>query len=229
MTDLTFNPTAAAQPAPPAKTAAAPAAAGWGGDGFGFNDFLDLINPLQHLPGVSTIYRAVTGDRIADEARFIGHIVYGGPVGLIAATAETMATDADGRGMSEDLAAWWRGDEGETAVATGAAKPGAETAIETSAETAQQAMAPAAGAAGAPAAPAAGLQQVNGSLLDAFIERQNVPPAPAGRAPSALASAHATPNAPLAPPPPVGAADGAKLAQWMMHALDRYHQQAAQR
>ena len=35
----------------------------WAGNGFSFHDLLDTINPLQHLPVVSTIYRAITGDR----------------------------------------------------------------------------------------------------------------------------------------------------------------------
>ena len=31
-------------------------------DGFGFRDVLDIINPLQHLPIISSIYRWATGD-----------------------------------------------------------------------------------------------------------------------------------------------------------------------
>ena len=228
MTDLTLKPTTA--PAPTRPTAD-PAPAGWGGDGFGFNDFLDLINPLQHVPGVSTLYRAVTGDAIADEARFIGHIVYGGPLGLIAATAETLATDRDGRGLSENLAAWW-GGEAETAVA--ARRPGPPTALHaprdsaaTGAAAADRALAPTPPAtpksAAALTAESASLQQVRGDLLDAFIQRQNNAPPATSKTPGAAAAA------PLAPPPTAGGADGAQLAQWMMHALDRYRQQAGQR
>ncbi|HEY4164992.1 MAG TPA: hypothetical protein VGM59_18140, partial [Dongiaceae bacterium] len=37
----------------------------FGADGkFGWDDFLDVINPLQHIPIVSQIYRAITGDQI---------------------------------------------------------------------------------------------------------------------------------------------------------------------
>ena len=228
MTDLTLKPTTA--PAPTRPTAD-PAPAGWGGDGFGFNDFLDLINPLQHVPGVSTLYRAVTGDAIADEARFIGHIVYGGPLGLIAATAETLATDRDGRGLSENLAAWW-GGEAETAMA--ARRPDPPTNLHaprdgaaTGEAAANRALAPIPPAtpksAAALTAESAGLQQVRGDLLDAFIQRQNSAPAATSKTPGAAAAA------PLAPPPTAGGADGAQLAQWMMHALDRYRQQAGQR
>ena len=228
MTDLTLKPTTAFAPTP---MAADPAPADWGGDGFGFNDFLDLINPLQHVPGVSTLYRAVTGDAIADEARFIGHIVYGGPLGLIAATAETLATDRDGRGLSENLAAWW-GGETETALA--ARPPGPPTALHTPRDGAATRAGPADHAL-APAPPAtpksaaaltpetADLQQIKGDLLDAFIQRENNAPAPTSKI---LGAATAVP---LAPPPTANGANGTQLAHWMMLALDRYRQQAGQR
>jgi hypothetical protein len=37
----------------------------FGEDGFGFDDFLDIINPLQHLPPISLVYRELTGDEIS--------------------------------------------------------------------------------------------------------------------------------------------------------------------
>lgn len=49
------------------------------GDGaLTFGDFLDIINPLQHLPLVSTIYRAITGDDISVGSRAAGALIYGG-------------------------------------------------------------------------------------------------------------------------------------------------------
>ena len=50
-----------------------------------FDDFIDVINPLHHLPIVSTIYRAITGDQISVHARAMGGGLYGGPIGLLAA------------------------------------------------------------------------------------------------------------------------------------------------
>ena len=225
MTDLTLKPTTA--PAPTRPTAD-PASAGWGGDGFGFNDFLDLINPLQHVPGVSTLYRAVTGDAIADEARFIGHIVYGGPLGLIAATAETLATDRGGRGLSENLAAWW-GGEAETAVA--ARRPGPPTALHAPRDSAATGAA-AADLALAPTPPATPKSAAL-TAESAFATGQGRPfgcfhPTPKQRPGGHLEDPRGGGRA-LAPPPTAGGADGAQLAQWMMHALDRYRQQAGQR
>ncbi|MBT5013959.1 MAG: hypothetical protein HON02_05865, partial [Rhodospirillaceae bacterium] len=34
----------------------------FGADGFTFLDFLDIINPLQHIPVVGSLYRDMTGD-----------------------------------------------------------------------------------------------------------------------------------------------------------------------
>lgn len=44
----------------------------FGDDGLNFWDFLDIINPLQHIPVISTIYRQITGDEIGAAAKVIG-------------------------------------------------------------------------------------------------------------------------------------------------------------
>jgi hypothetical protein len=53
--------------------------------GLTFGDFLDVINPLQHIPVVSTVYRMITGDEIGMGARLAGGALYGGPLGFVAA------------------------------------------------------------------------------------------------------------------------------------------------
>ena len=50
-----------------------------------FLDLIDAVNPLQHIPLASTIYRNLSGDSISDVPKFIGGALYGGPIGLIAA------------------------------------------------------------------------------------------------------------------------------------------------
>jgi hypothetical protein len=51
-----------------------------------FSHVLSDLNPLQYLPVVGTIYRAVTGDRIPEPMRLMGSFVasglLGGPVGF---------------------------------------------------------------------------------------------------------------------------------------------------
>lgn len=57
---------------------------------FTFGDFLDIINPLQHLPIVSVIYRAITGDQIKPAMRILGDIAYGGPTGFMSSCAQVL-------------------------------------------------------------------------------------------------------------------------------------------
>jgi hypothetical protein len=57
---------------------------------FTFDDFVDIINPLQHLPIVSFIYRAITGDKIKPAMRILGDIGYGGPTGFMSSCAEVL-------------------------------------------------------------------------------------------------------------------------------------------
>lgn len=65
-----------------------------------FESLLDIINPLQHIPVVSTIYRAISGDEIAAPARLIGGALFGGPVGFASAAANLMFEEVSG----DDLA-----------------------------------------------------------------------------------------------------------------------------
>ncbi|HVO14564.1 MAG TPA: hypothetical protein VMV26_05085 [Alphaproteobacteria bacterium] len=55
----------------------------WDKKDFSFEDVLDLINPLQHIPLISTMYRESTGDTIGAVPRVLGDALYGG--GLIGA------------------------------------------------------------------------------------------------------------------------------------------------
>jgi hypothetical protein len=82
----------------PAATAAQPAAVH--DHGFNFHEFLSDINPLQYLPVVGTIYRAVTGDVIPEALReggsFLVSGLLGGPIGLLTSIAETIAEKITG-------------------------------------------------------------------------------------------------------------------------------------
>ncbi|WP_417669145.1 hypothetical protein [Roseibium sp.] len=75
----------------------------------GFGDLLDIINPLQHIPGVAEVYRAVTGDQMSDGARYAGNALYGlalgGPLGLAGMTAYSFAGQAMENRFSETTSA----------------------------------------------------------------------------------------------------------------------------
>lgn len=48
-----------------------------------FNEVLQALNPLQHLPVVGTIYRAVSGETLNPALRILGGAALGGPIGLL--------------------------------------------------------------------------------------------------------------------------------------------------
>lgn len=65
-----------------------------------FGSVLSALNPLQYLPVVGTIYRATTGDEVAEPVRRIGSAVgsflLGGPVGLAVNLATLLAEKVSG-------------------------------------------------------------------------------------------------------------------------------------
>ncbi len=69
----------------------------WGKDGFSFGALLDAINPLQHIPVVSTIYRAASGDTIGPAPRIMGGALFGGVIGLITSAADAVVEGVTGK------------------------------------------------------------------------------------------------------------------------------------
>jgi len=83
----------------------------WGGDGLRFGDILDTINPLQHIPGVSTIYRNLTGDEMSPGARIAGGTIFGGPIGFISGLVSSAVEGATGRDLGDHILAMLPGDD----------------------------------------------------------------------------------------------------------------------
>ncbi len=83
-----------------------------------FEDLIDVIIPLHHLPVVSTIYRALTVDQISVHACAIGGGLYGGPVGLLAAGATMPVEEATGIFASNTLASIFSDEEDGVELAT---------------------------------------------------------------------------------------------------------------
>lgn len=63
---------------------------------FSFKDLLDTINPLQQIPVINWIYRAITGDRIALTPRLIGGALFGGPLGVLLAGIQACIEEMTG-------------------------------------------------------------------------------------------------------------------------------------
>lgn len=200
------------------------AATFFGPGGPSFNDILDLINPLQHLPIVSSIYRSLTGDKIGDGPRVIGGLLWGGPIGLFSATADLAIEKDSGRDMIGTLAAAVTGepigrqgtpaagDTGTRALAMGTGAPPslAQAATSSSAQLAQ---------AGVPAPwvdesrLAAAIEQarLNQTDLDAaMIDARNFGPPVWTARPEARPAAAAVPGKQTQVAVPTGAAPGAQ-------------------
>jgi hypothetical protein len=86
----------------------------FGEDGLTFEDVLDLINPLQHIPVVSTLYRSITGDEISHGARIFGGALYGGPIGLVSAVANSALDQVAGGDMGALALDMIEGDQGDS-------------------------------------------------------------------------------------------------------------------
>ncbi len=113
---------------PDRADASTPEAEAEGGErkGMSFWDVLDVINPLQHIPVVNRIYRAVTGDEIGTPARLAGSALLFGPVGMAIAAADSVLEHQTGKDAMGHALAMFRDDDAEppaTAVAENKSAP----------------------------------------------------------------------------------------------------------
>jgi hypothetical protein len=115
-----------------------------GDDEPSFWDFLDVINPLQHIPVINTLYREATGDKIGVAARLAGGALFGlGPLGLVAAAANCVLEESTGRDAGGHVLALLRDDE-PGGAGTGTALAAAEAPAPAVSQAAPQTLAAAA-------------------------------------------------------------------------------------
>jgi len=138
-----YNPVEALVPVLPSENAETARTAGMGGekqlamfaeeDGPSFGDLLDVINPLQHIPLVSDIYREETGDKIGVGARLVGGALFGGPLGLIGAAVNCVMEESTGATSGGHVLALFRDESpaaSETRLAQTQPQPGTATAAQ---------------------------------------------------------------------------------------------------
>lgn len=128
-----------------------------------FHEVLSALNPLQYLPVIGTIYRAVTGDQIPEPVRRIGSLIasalLGGPIGAaidVAVTAAEKITGIDLDQTGQNLLAGLGPADHRLGTPGAAPAPDAPPAVPASL-AAQPPARPAAGPAASPAALAASL------------------------------------------------------------------------
>ncbi len=116
--------------------AAAPATAppSSGATEFSFHDILDIINPLQHIPIVGTLYRAISGDTIKPFDKVAGDTLYGGPLGFVSSMADLVFQKITGKDFGATVLALVSGDDNSNpaAVANAATPPASATAASAS-------------------------------------------------------------------------------------------------
>lgn len=93
-----------------------------------FSDLLDIVNPLQHLPVISTLYRAITGDKIGTPEKIAGDTLYGGLYGFVASLADSAFQAITGKSVGDTVLAFLTGSD-STASSSGVAAAAPASAV----------------------------------------------------------------------------------------------------
>jgi len=103
-------------------------------DDFTFDDLISIVNPLQHIPVVSTVYRSLTGDTIKPFERILGDTLYGGVWGCVSAVANVIYQDVTGKDFGQTVLDFakdeilGKDDDAQTATASNATPSSSSTA-----------------------------------------------------------------------------------------------------
>lgn len=73
-----------------------------------FDQFLQALNPLHHIPVVGIVYRAVTGAEIHPTFQILGGAMFGGVGGILTSAAMVAVQEA---GFWKDLRSVLRGED----------------------------------------------------------------------------------------------------------------------
>jgi hypothetical protein len=107
-------PAAAAPAATPTDPKSTQKSSDWD---FSFHNLLDIINPLEHLPIIGTLYRAITGTHIGIPEKIAGDTLYGGLWGAVSSVADAAFEAVTGRDFGSTVLALFTGHHHDTAVA----------------------------------------------------------------------------------------------------------------
>jgi hypothetical protein len=151
-----------------------------------FGDIVDMLNPLEHIPVVSSVYRAITGDTINPVARVTGDILYGGAMGIgsavlggVGAIADTEIASENGKDSSGlVLSALFGPDETDNPVQLASA----DTGKTTSSPAAGNSLPPPAGTQNMVVAQVANVAQPAQAALQIPVNSPNMPSSPAPNA-----------------------------------------------
>jgi len=75
----------------------------WENSQMGFGDLIDIINPLQHIPVIATIYRNRTGDGIGAAPRVIGGALWGRVGGFVSGLVNVLVDSFTGKDIGDHI------------------------------------------------------------------------------------------------------------------------------
>lgn len=166
--------------------------------GLGFGDLLDVINPLEHIPVVSYVYRKLTGHTQAEGAEIAGDGLYGGPLGLIGGIVNgvmrhTTGNDAVGHAavaLGIDKAPADKPAAAKTDVASASTDAATAATVTGGLATGGQAQTPVQMAAADPAAAATGIGQTPATAVGGLASVGIAMPAAAVQTAAGAAAAY---------------------------------------
>src|SRR5438552_558874 len=77
-----------------------------------FHHLWEVVNPLQHLPVIGTIYRAITGEHLGPVEKIAGDTLYGGLWGAVASIADVAFEGLTGKSFEDTALALFKSDHG---------------------------------------------------------------------------------------------------------------------
>ena len=88
-----------------------------------FHHLLDVINPLQHLPVIGTIYRAITGEHLGPVEKIAGDTLYGGLWGAVSSIADVAFEGITGKSFEDTALALFKTHDGPKVASATVAMP----------------------------------------------------------------------------------------------------------
>ena len=78
----------------------------------------NVVNPLQHVPVIGTIYRAITGEHLDAVEKIAGDSLYGGIWGAVASVADVAFEGLTGKSFEDTALALFKSDRGTRVAST---------------------------------------------------------------------------------------------------------------
>lgn len=83
-----------------------------------FQHLWNVVNPLQHVPVIGTIYRAITGEHLDAVEKIAGDSLYGGIWGAISSVADVAFEGLTGKSFEDTALALFKSGHGAKVAST---------------------------------------------------------------------------------------------------------------